>query len=88
MVSVVRSKAVNVNPRSIRLPMSIIVQPASCTIDSAVTPVSAIMPASVRCWALASWVSSLPRLEPDDCLACFASTRSTAPSTIHVSFDI
>jgi hypothetical protein len=48
VVNVSRSSAVNANPRSMRLPMSIIVQPTSCTIDSAATPDSANMPASVR----------------------------------------
>ena len=37
-VSVARSSAVSPSPRSIRLPMSIIVQPTSCTIDSAGHP--------------------------------------------------
>ena len=46
-LSAARSRAVSDNPRSIRLPMSIIVQPASCTIDSAATPDKANMPARV-----------------------------------------
>ena len=41
------SKAVSHSPRSIRLPMSIIVQPASRTIDSAATPDSVNIPARV-----------------------------------------
>ena len=91
VVSVARSSAVSASPRSMRLPMSIIVQPASCTIDSAATPDSASMPASVCCWAAASWVSSAtrdPRCELGGEPACSASARSTAPSTIQVSLDI
>ena len=38
VVSVALSSAVSARPRSMRLPMSIIVQPTSCTIDSAATP--------------------------------------------------
>ena len=50
VVSVALSSAVTARPRSMRLPMSIIVQPTSCTIDSAATPDSASIPARVsRC---------------------------------------
>ena len=48
-MSVACSNAVSHSPRSIRLPMSIIVQPTSRTIDSLATPDRVSMPASV--WA-------------------------------------
>ncbi len=47
VVSVARSNAVSHRPRSTRLPISIIVQPTSCTIDSAATPDSVSIPANV-----------------------------------------
>ena len=47
VVRVARSSAVRPRPRSMRLPMSIIVQPTSRTMDSAATPDRASMPASV-----------------------------------------
>ena len=71
--------------------MSIMVHPASWTIDSAAIPDNASIAPSVRCWAVASAVSSYsaasgPSSGPDS--ASRASVRSTTPSTIQVSLDI
>jgi hypothetical protein len=67
--------------------MSIIVQPMSCTIDSAATPDSASMPASVWLCAADRYASPSACDSGGTLLGC-STARSTDASTIHVSFDI
>ena len=70
-----------------RLPMSIIVQPTSCTIDSAATPDSASIPASVRLFVDARNASPSVCDSGGESGAC-RNARSTAANTIQVSLDI
>ena len=68
-----------------RLPMSIIVQPTSCTIDSPATPASVSIPTNVCDCAVAS-TASASASESGGSDLC-ASARSTPASTTQVSLD-
>ena len=70
-----------------RLPMSIIVQPTSCTIDSAATPDNASIPASVSRCAFTRYASPSVCDSGNDRPRC-STARSTAANTIQVSLDI
>ena len=85
VVSVACSNAVSQSARSIRLPMSIIVQPTSRTIDSPATPANVSIPASVCDWADASNASA--SVSESGGSARSAIARSTPASTIQVSLD-
>ena len=84
-VSVARNNAVSHRPRSMRLPMSIIVQPTSRTIDSPATPDSVSIPANVCAWADASRASASASESGGSDRS--ATARSTPASTIQVSLD-
>ena len=85
VVNVALSNAVSPRPRSMRLPMSIMVQPTSCTIDSAATPASVSIPTRVCDCAVASTASASAKESGGSAL--WASARSTPASTTQVSLD-